>query len=396
VVYNTKTNHIVKSVIKHGYYVCNLNINNKSKQYKVHRLIADVFILNQDNKPIVNHIDGIKTNNNIENLEWVTHKENTNHAIKTGLILRNNSSYKYNKIENYNLDDGKPIKNYNNYYIFSNGNIYNTKTKILLKQFKKADGYMSIGLTKNGKCTLILIHVLLGTHFIPNPNNKPIVNHIDGNKTNNNINNLEWVTLSENVLHAYENKLNKLRKFDFDFIIQYNLENKEINRFKSISEASKQTNINRCSISKTCNGIHKTAGRYIWKYLKNNVITENNINNIHKWIVQYNLDNKEINRFKTITEASDKTNIYMKGISDACKGKRTTTGGYIWKIINNNTKDKTKFKYIIQYDLNNTKIGQFNTIKEASEKNKIDSSAISKVCKNKQKTAGNYIWKYAL
>ncbi len=234
--------------------------------YRIHRLVAEVFISNEINKPIVNHKDGNKLNNNLCNLEWVSYKENTNHAINTGLIKRNPSSYKFNKIKNYDLSGGKQILNYENYYIFPDGNIYNIKTKILLKHFKKADGYMSVGLSKEGKCTLFLIHVLLAKTFIPNPDNKSIVNHKDGNKINNNISNLEWVTHSENILHAYNTKLNNSRKVIFNFIIQYNLQNKEIARFKSIAEASKKTNINRNSIWKVCNNKQKTGGNYIWKY----------------------------------------------------------------------------------------------------------------------------------
>ena len=74
------------------------------------------------------------------------------------------------------------------------------------------DGYYSIGLRKDGKRFKAKIHRLIAQAFIPNPENKPFVNHIDGNKQNNCIENLEWVTGSENVRHAWQIGLNKSQK----------------------------------------------------------------------------------------------------------------------------------------------------------------------------------------
>ena len=75
-----------KTALATGYKIVWMNIKGKQKHYYLHRLIAEAFIPNPDNKPQVNHIDGNKTNNNVENLEWVTSKENVHHAIRTGLM----------------------------------------------------------------------------------------------------------------------------------------------------------------------------------------------------------------------------------------------------------------------------------------------------------------------
>ena len=77
-----KSNHIDIN----GYQKCSLTINGKEYTASVHRLVAQTFIPNPENKPCVNHIDGNKENNSVKNLEWVTHKENTAHAIKMGLF----------------------------------------------------------------------------------------------------------------------------------------------------------------------------------------------------------------------------------------------------------------------------------------------------------------------
>lgn len=69
----------------HGYLRVNLNRDNRFKGKFVHRLVAEAFIKNPSNYPIVNHMDGNKKNNNVNNLEWCTYKYNTHHAIENGL-----------------------------------------------------------------------------------------------------------------------------------------------------------------------------------------------------------------------------------------------------------------------------------------------------------------------
>ena len=84
---NDKTNYILKNSIQQGYCHVTIYINKKAKRMRVHRLVAEAFIPNPDNKPYVNHKDGIRSNNKIDNLEWTTPSENTQHAVDTGLFL---------------------------------------------------------------------------------------------------------------------------------------------------------------------------------------------------------------------------------------------------------------------------------------------------------------------
>lgn len=100
-------------------------------------------------------------------------------------------------------------KVYKDFEVFENGDIYliDSGRKIFLKQYavcEKRD-YRQVTVSKNGKQRQYLVHRLVAEAFIPNPENKPQVNHIDGNPSNNNANNLEWVTQSENNKHSLEN-----------------------------------------------------------------------------------------------------------------------------------------------------------------------------------------------
>lgn len=104
----------------------------------------------------------------------------------------------------------KILKDYDREYIVSSdGRVFSTKTEEELKQFSNKKGYKEIALQMNGKNKMIRVNRLIAETFIPNPNNLPQVNHIDGNKTNNDVSNLEWCTCSYNIRHAFENGLYK-------------------------------------------------------------------------------------------------------------------------------------------------------------------------------------------
>ena len=96
----------------------------------------------------------------------------------------------------------KQIQGYENYEVSNEGQVRNRKTGKVLKPQKNNSGYLLVGLRKNGKQKWYSVHRLVAQAFIPNPHNKPTVNHIDENKENNNVSNLEWMTYAEQNEHG--------------------------------------------------------------------------------------------------------------------------------------------------------------------------------------------------
>lgn len=98
-----------------------------------------------------------------------------------------------------------PVVGFEEYYLISNtGKIFSIRSQRELIVKPKRTGYMDIELNINGKVYYKRIHRLVAEAFIPNPENKPYINHKDGNKLNNNVTNLEWCTNSENMIHAFQ------------------------------------------------------------------------------------------------------------------------------------------------------------------------------------------------
>lgn len=139
--------------------------------------------------------------------------------------------------------------------------------------------YYMIGLSKNSTNRGYMVHRLIAKAFIKNEHNKPFINHKDGNKLNNSIDNLEWCTQAENNRHA---KLNNLlnpakgeKHYKFGVFGGDNFLSKKVVKmdmcgnvlalFNSMTEAAEDVNTNKAVISRACSGKLKTARGYIWK-----------------------------------------------------------------------------------------------------------------------------------
>jgi hypothetical protein len=259
-VYSSKSKSVLKPYISNGYEEVYIYKNKKRKHKRINRLVAEIFIPNPNNKLCVNHIDGNKRNNDISNLEWCTHKENTNHADNNGLIKRRLGGYKHKQTFDVDFKDAKIIIKHPQYFIFKDGRVYSTKTNIFMEPYKPLDNYIYYNIEGKTKP----IHRLVAEHFISNPCNKSQVNHIDGNTTNNDISNLEWCTPKENSLHSAKNIIDYSK--NWKGVIKYNLNQEELERYSSIKEAIIKNNIKTNSISFCCKGKRRSCGGFLWRY----------------------------------------------------------------------------------------------------------------------------------
>lgn len=260
---NLLTNKILKgSIGEHGYRYYRLSKNNQKKMFYVHRLVAEAFIPNPENLPVVNHKDGNKLNNNVNNLEWVSYSENTEHAHKNNLI----KSIREREYFEKNLEKEEWLQIFDLPYSISNcGRVRNDRTLLLLKP-SIACGYYKVRPSVNGVAKDYLIHNLVYCIFndIQTIPDGYVVNHIDGNKLNNNVNNLELITLSENAQKAfYETKTNSSVKP----VKQFDMNHNYIASFPSCRAAAKALNLDSSVISKVCRKEkYKSTGGYIFEY----------------------------------------------------------------------------------------------------------------------------------
>ena len=169
---------------------------------------------------------------------------------------------KIEKTNVYGWDAAIPIEGFPQYRVDRHGNVYNS-AKTLLKPMVGRNGYMRVSLNnETTKHKRFLVHRLVASAFIPNPNNLPQINHIDRNKTNNSVENLEWCSPLSNLKHSH-------------VIEKATVANKQPVRcvttgetYSSVKEVTKKFGLSHSNIVACCKGRRKSCGGMKWEYVK--------------------------------------------------------------------------------------------------------------------------------
>jgi hypothetical protein len=236
------------------YAIVNLSKDGIVGTFRLHRLIAETFLPNPESLKVVNHKDGNKLNNILSNLEWTTYSGNALHAKETGLI--NHTSKKVKMVtcdgnvtifsskkeaidslgisehpikkrsgiyhaKNYSLTWGddieernlalvwKPVPGFDDFVVSECGEVWNIKTRSKMIPHESY-GYLKVNMKDSlGIKKHVLVHRAVASAFLDNPEKYPVVNHKNGNKKDNNLENLEYCSHARNAAHAVETGLVK-------------------------------------------------------------------------------------------------------------------------------------------------------------------------------------------
>lgn len=218
----------------------------------------------------------------------------------------------------------KPIEGYaGRYTINEHGEIYSLLSNKYLSRCADSHGYPLVVLcTETGKRKTCKVHRLVALHFIPNPNNLPVINHIDGNKLNSLVSNLEWCTHQHNAQHAVdmglssptgrEQVLTDERLAACQMAYDHGIPIKELTILYGVSRGAIEDYIN-----------FGTESRQL--HITNGIKARS-----HK-INQFTLDGLFIREWESMSQAARELEINQGSISNACRGRIKTAGGYRWQ-----------------------------------------------------------------
>jgi len=414
-----------------GYLRVTLSLETKRVAYPIHKIVALTFLGKLPKGKCVNHMNGNKLDNRIENLEYVTPKENAQHAVELGLCGQRTSPMNGCYVQQFSLEgeyiqsypsfakaaretfcqashisavcagkrkqagsfiwkrteapvgDGCGINGfindeYPNYIITRDGHVYNRSNGGRLKHNYNGT-HPRVNLTnKLGKQVTRALHRLVALTYLDNPENHPNVYHKDGNTHNNHVDNLCWGQAAHESLDNY--KKNSKR------VYQYTREGEFIQEFESVSGAAKHIGVHHSSIRRAIKDNGTSAG-FLWKHEFTEQISDD-FKTIGRTVMQYSTDGEFIQQFSSASEASRQLGFHQDTIQTACRESKIAVG-FLWKY-----KDVwQRHKPVCQYNKFGELLQEFPTITEASKMTGIHVATIAKACNGSHVSHG-FLWGY--
>ena len=233
----------------------------------------------------------------------------------------------------------RDIKGFEGLYKIGNfGSVISLKKNKKLSHCYASTGYPKVGLYKDGIVYQKHVHRLVAEAFIENPQNKPQVNHIDGDKRNCSVENLEWVTPSENGLHAYRTGLAKTwtkGMFGKDApksktVYQFSKDGL-VRKWECVSDACREYGFDSGCITRCCQNKYNSHKGFVWSYTRN--ISQDEINKRLNTSRKRRIVRIDKNGNKTFYQSiadAEKEGFRHAGIISACKGRYKTSMGYRW------------------------------------------------------------------
>lgn len=315
-----------KTITGNGYERVTLRSGNTYAGREVHRLVAQAFLPNDENKRTVNHKNKIRYDNRVENLEWATSSEQASHMRNTQGELQymplTSIVYQPQSDEIWKDIPGTKLYEVSNY-----GFVRNKKTNYVKTVNVDGRGYASVVLHKKYR----LLHRLVAETFLDTFTSKCVINHKDGTKYNNYVSNLECITQNANVLHAYALNLQKTKKKTKCICVNVNGIVK--GSYESLAEAEAVTGINRGKIHHALANKSSTCGLKWYHTYEEYECDKDNIKTDIFTIYKCDMNGNILETFHNYPEASIKTGISKSNICRAVNRNKDvlgTAGGYIW------------------------------------------------------------------
>lgn len=266
----------------------------------------------------------------------------------------------------------------------------------LKKDEQNRGGYLSVRLLDNGTEHDFAVHRLVAMAFIPNPDNLPIVNHKNGIRNDNRVENLEWCNNSYNIWHSY-NVLNNSNGIE-RAVTQYDVKGKFICKHDSISNAEKETGVNSSSIAEVCrkNTYRKTAGGFIWRYADDEDV-EIKYEKMSP-VVQISKYGEKIRTFNSVNDAASEVGVSIGGVSGVCLKRArgyNYAGGYIWRY--KDEYDENEFGYFvdktfIQMTQKNIFVAEYKGTHELVDKGGFELVKVIMCCRGERKITNGFKW----